>query len=193
DLRVSQRDFVRNEISLDLSHQQSIQSRFLYNDFDKNFSLNSFVTYNRTKGNFVPFLQIEELRNYVSYYYNSSESQNLIYFVNASKLIYPIRSTLEITSNYIRSNHFNSFDGTSLRKNTVENLYIKSGVKTGFRFFLNFSDHIGFSKLDSKSLTECSNESLKNAFSITARVKRGFNLVTTYQYMVPAVSRSVQN
>lgn len=193
DLRVSQRDFVRNEISLDLSHQQSIQSRFLYNDFDKNFSLNSFVTYNRTKGNFVPFLQIEELRNYVSFYYNSSESQNLIYFVNASKLIYPIRSTLEITSNYIRSNHFNSLDGTSLRKNTVENLYFKFGVKTGFRFFLNFSNHIEFSKIDINSRTEFRNETLKNSFSITARVKRGFNLVTTYQYMVPALNQSFQN
>lgn len=182
-----------NEPNLSLQKFKSFTLSFSKNDLFNQFDMYLGANYINNNGNFFSNLNINENSSRVSNFFLPESIENIAFNFSLSKLIYPLKTTLRVNSDYSIVNFKNIVNNSALRNNK-SNFFVNSFFfKTSFNLPINIENKTTYTLQETKSIGRFNNKSIENNFKIILKPFKGFSASITHNYIIPSFKNSSNN
>lgn len=182
-----------NEPNLSLQKNKTFNVLFSKNDLFNQFEMYLGANYVLKKGIFLSNLFVDENSSRVNNFFLSESIDNLTFNLSLSKLIYSLRTTFKIKSDYSIANFKNIVNNSELRNTKNHFLENSLFLKTSFNLPVNIENKTTYSLQKAKSVNTFNNSSIENHFKLILKPYRSFSASIDYSYYVPSFKNTSNN
>ncbi|RXG32911.1 hypothetical protein [Leeuwenhoekiella marinoflava] len=129
---VSFRTLISNTPDLTLSKTFNYGANYRYTDTYNSFSINTGVTIDEIRNNFIASQNILLNQSRLDYFVADNSDRNNQVYLNLSKYIFPLRSKFSVNTQYKNSQLRSSFAPEEFQYNTVDQFKIDFEISNGF-------------------------------------------------------------
>lgn len=182
-----------NKPKLSLQKIKSFSLSFSKNDLFNQFEMYLGANYSINNGNFFSNLFINENSSRVSIFFLPESVGDIAFNFSLSKLIYPLKTTFRINSNYSIVNFKNVVNNSELRNNKSNFSVNSIFLKTSFNLPVNIENKTTYTFQETKSINTFSNKSIENNLKLILKPFKGFSASITHNYIIPSFKNSSNN
>ena len=126
------RNVQNNEPVLEFNKNHNFRLGYRINDFFNLFSFNTELFYRNRKNNFFSKYELGNLFNVNTYFFLKESNEEAGASLNIENFWNAINSTLSFNGRYSLNNFNNFINGSDLRQNKYEDIFLNLGFKSGF-------------------------------------------------------------
>lgn len=184
---ISHRTIVSNIPSMNFSKIWYYSLNYLYNNMYNQLEMNAGVNYFENKGSYFSKYFINENASLVQYFFFNGSNSNLSSNFSISKYVSFLSSKISLSSMYSVFQYNNVVNTSDIRNNIGESLNANFSFKTGFSFFMNFSNEFTYYRMQSKNEdTEAfTSNLLENLFELDIKISKNTFATITTDYILP--------
>lgn len=175
-----------NEPNLSLQKNKVFNLLFSKNDLFNQFEMYIGASYINNNGNFFSNLFINENSSRVRDFFLLESLENIAFNFSLSKLIYPLKTTFRVNSDYSIVNFKNIVNNSDLRNNKSNFSVNSVFFKTSFNLPVNIENKTTYTLQETKSIDTFSNKSLENNLKLILKPFKGFSASITHNYIIPS-------
>ena len=129
---ISFRTLISNKPDLTLSKTFKYGANYWYTDTYNNFSINTGITIDEIRDNFIATQNISQNQSRLDYFVAENSDKNNQVYLNLSKYIFPLRSKFSINTQYKNSQIRSSFTPGEFQYSNVDQFKIDFEISNGF-------------------------------------------------------------
>lgn len=182
-----------NDPTLSLQKNKVLNLLFSKNDLFNQFEMYIGANYTNKNGNFFSNLFIDENSSRINTFFLSESLENVAFNFSLSKLIYPLKTTFKINSDYSIVNFKNIVNNSDLRNNKSNYLVNSLFFKTSFNSPINLENKTTYILQETKSINTFTNKSIENNLKLILKPFKGFSASVIHNYFIPSLKNTSNN